>query len=296
MIKGSQPTDGARIKQPDGSYVTTSNLILEDSDRLALLQSDPSVVKWLKPYVGGEELLSGEWRWCLWLRDAEPGELRRSPAIQDRLSRVRAGRLLSPTKSVREFAETPWLFTQDRQPLQEYLAIPEVSSEGRDYLPISFLGPNVIANNKLQIIIGASLDIFSILSSRIHMSWIRCVAGRLKSDISYAPSVYNTFPWPLMADADKSRLADLAKSILDARAAHLGASLADLYDPDVMPADLRKAHRALDLAVDRLYRKAPFHSDRERVEHLFTLYEKMTAGLFISAKPKGRGRSKARPV
>ena len=292
MIKGSQPTDGARIKQPDGSYVTTSNLILEDSDRLALLQSDPSVVKWLKPYVGGEELLSGEWRWCLWLRDAEPGELRRSPAIQDRLSRVRAGRLLSPTKSVREYAEVPWLFTQDRQPSSSFLAIPEVSSELRDYLPIAFLKSDVIANNTLLTIEGAGSEIFAILTSRMHVAWLRCVSGRLKSDLRYSPSVYNNFPWPPVVDSDRIRLDELTRSILAARAAHPGASLADLYDPDVMPADLRKAHRALDLAVDRLYRKEPFADDRERVEHLFRLYEQMTAGLLARADKPKRGRTR----
>jgi hypothetical protein len=127
------------------------------------------------------------------------------------------------------------------------------------------------------------------------MAWLSQIGGRMKSDFSYSPGlVYNTYPWPAIADADEARLSNLAQAVLNARAAHSGATLADLYDPDVMPADLRKAHRALDLVVDRLYRKAPFDSDRARVEHLFTLYEKVTAGLFVSTKPKGRGRAKAR--
>lgn len=292
-VQGSKPADGARIKQPDGTYVTTSNLILSDDQRRDLLTTDPDVERWLRPYVGGEELLSGSWRWCLWLRDAEPQDLRKSAAIQERLQRVRAGRLQSPTRSVQEFAETPWLFTQDRQPRSRFLAIPEVSSEGRDYLPLAFLDSDVVANNKLLVLEGASTEIFSVLISRMHMAWVRCVAGRLKSDISYAPSVYNTFPWPTLVEADKARLDGLAQAVLDARAAHPGATLADLYDPDVMPADLRRAHRALDQAVDRLYRKAPFDSDRERVEHLFTLYEKMTAGL-LAGGPKSK-RSKRKP-
>jgi hypothetical protein len=126
------------------------------------------------------------------------------------------------------------------------------------------------------------------------MSWVRYIGGRVKSDYSYSGNInYNTFPWPSLNASDKGRLDDLAQGVLDARAVHSGATLADLYDPDAMPPDLRKAHRVLDLAVDRLYRKAPFDSDRERVEHLFTLYEKMTAGLFVSAKSKGRRRSKA---
>lgn len=125
------------------------------------------------------------------------------------------------------------------------------------------------------------------------MAWMRTITGRLKSDYMYSVGVvYNTFPWPTLIDADKTRLDALAQAVLDARAAHPDATLADLYDPDVMPADLRKAHRALDLAVDRLYRKAPFESDRERVEHLFMLYEKMTAGLLAKAdKPKRRRKA-----
>lgn len=129
----------------------------------------------------------------------------------------------------------------------------------------------------------------------MHMSWVRYIGGRVKSDYSYSGSInYNPFPWPELADGDKVRLDDLAAAVLDARAAHPGATLADLYDPDTMPADLRRAHRALDLAVDRLYRRAPFASDRERVEHLFGLYERMTSGLLLTATPKVRGRSRAR--
>ncbi len=129
----------------------------------------------------------------------------------------------------------------------------------------------------------------------MHMTWLRHIGGRLKSDYRYtAGVVYNTFPWPTLTDADKAKLDTFAQAVLDARAAHPDATLADLYDPDVMPADLRKAHRALDLAVDRLYRKAPFESDRERVEHLFMLYEKMTAGLLAKpAKPKHRKKADA---
>ncbi|WP_297515014.1 DNA methyltransferase [uncultured Caulobacter sp.] len=289
MLKGSQPTDGARLKQPDGTYTTTSNLILDESDRANLLAEDPTAERWLRPYVGGDELISGQWRWCLWLKDADPADLRMSAPIRVRLDRVRRGRLASPTASVREYAEMPTLFTQDRQPDVAYLAIPEVSSENRPYLPMAFLPETVIASNKLQMIVGADKFLFAILTSQMHMAWVRCVAGRLKSDISYSPSIYNAFPWPTLTDAAKSHLETLAQAILDARAAHPNATLADLYDPDVMPADLRKAHKALDLAVDRLYRKAPFSSDRERVEHLFMLYEKMTAGLLATpAKPKRR--------
>lgn len=294
MLKGSQPTDGARLKQPDGTYITTSNLILSALDRTELLAKEPAAERWLRPYVGGDELISGEWRWCLWLKDADPADLRASGEIRTRLDRVRRGRLASPTASVREYADMPTLFTQDRQPSVPYLAVPEVSSENRPYIPMAFLTETVVASNKLQMIVGANSTLFAILTSQMHMAWVRCVAGRLKSDLSYSPSVYNSFPWPNLIDAAETRLDDLAQNVLDARAAHPGATLATLYDNDVMPSDLRRAHRALDLAVDRLYRKAPFESDRERVEHLFTLYEKMTAGLLATpAKPKRRKKAAA---
>lgn len=126
LFQGSKPADGARLKGPNGKFVTTSNLILDEGDRKAALEREPGITKWLRPYVGGQELISGEWRWCLWLKDATPTELKSSVEIQERLARVKNGRLKSPTNSVREFAATPWVFTQDRQPSSSYLAVPEV--------------------------------------------------------------------------------------------------------------------------------------------------------------------------
>ena len=271
MHKGSQPTDGARIRMPKGGYRKFSNLILDADDRDKLLADDPSCEKWLRSYVGGDELISGKWRWCLWLKAADPSELRASKPIVERLERVRTGRLQSPTASVRELASYPTLFTQDRQPDMDYLAIPEVSSEIREYIPIAILQPTVIASNTLQIIPGAPLEYFGILTSAMHMAWIRTVAGRLESRLRYAPAVYNSFPWP---DIDRGVLIPLSKAILDARNEHPGASLADLYDPVLMPPNLRKAHQTLDRSIDRLYRKSGFNSERERIEHLFMLYEK----------------------
>ena len=194
MHKGSQPTDGARLRKPGGGYLKFSNLILDAADRKDLLAADPDSEKWLRPYVGGEEMISGKWRWCLWLKDANPSELKASKPVVERLERVRAGRLQSPTASVRDYAAYPTLFTQDRQPATDYLAIPEVSSEMREYIPISVLPPTVIASNKLQIIPDAPLHYFGFLTSAMHMAWMRTVAGRLKSDYSYSPSVYNSFP------------------------------------------------------------------------------------------------------
>ncbi|WP_405054047.1 type IIL restriction-modification enzyme MmeI, partial [Tabrizicola sp.] len=289
IIQGSKPADGARLKRQGGGYESFSNLIMDASDRNKLVQMHPTLNPVIRPYVGGDELISGEWRFCLWLKDASPKDYD-FPEIRDRLRRVKSGRLQSPTLSVQQYADYPTLFTQDRQPQVPYIAIPEVSSETRDYIPIALLGPEVIASNKLMIMPGGTIADFAILTSRMHMAWMRTVAGRLKSDYSYSPSVYNTFPLPPAKDLSKLDL--LAQAVLDARAAHPGATLATLYDPDLMPPNLRAAHTALDRAVDRFYRPAGFASDRERVEHLFALYEAMVAPLLAAPKQR-RGRAKS---
>ena len=290
MHKGSQPTDGARIRKPEGGYLKLSNLILDSRDRDELLATDPNCEKWLKPYVGGVEVISGKWRWCLWLKDADPSELNASKPIVERLERVRTGRLQSPTASVREFANYPSLFTQDRQPDTDYLAIPEVSSETRNYIPIAMLPSTVIASNQLRIIPGAPLVYFGILTSAMHMAWMRTVAGRLKSDYRYEPSVYNSFPWPDMTDVQQDQIGELSQAVLDARARFPNSSLDALYAADTMPPALRKAHIDLDRAVDRLYRRGGFNTERERVEHLFVLCERMRAPLDPASKAKAMRR------
>ena len=290
MHKGSQPTDGARLKKPEGGYLKFSNLILEDSDRQALLVEDPNAEKWLRPYVGGDELISGSWRWCLWLKDADPKEIKASKPVQERLDRVRTGRLKSPTPSVQEYAKYPTLFTQDRQPASAYLALPEVSSETREYIPMAVLPETVIASNKLQIITDAPLYYFGILTSAIHMAWMRTVGGRLKSDYSYSPSIYNSFPWPTMTPTQQASIEALAQAVLDARASFKDTALDVLYDHDSMPPTLRKAHAALDKAVDKLYRGKGFAFERERVEHLFELYENNAAPMAPSVKKTRKKR------
>lgn len=282
MHKGSQPTDGARRHKPGGGYFPlTSNLILNKENYDELLAREPAAKKWLRPFVGGDELISGEWRWCLWLKDADPSEIRNSPAIQERLNRVRQGRSESPTESVKVFAKYPTLFTQDRQPVEHYLGLPEVSSETREYIPMAIFPPDVIASNKLQIIVGAPLLYFGILTSTMHMAWMRTVAGRLKNDYSYAPAVYNSFPWPEMTDAQAKSIEVLALEVLCARK-DAKATLEVLYDTDIMPPKLRKAHINLDKAVDRLYHHSGFRFERERVERLFQLFEKASVPLHRS--------------
>jgi hypothetical protein len=291
MHKGSQPTDGARVKKPGGGYITYSNLILNEEQKRDFVTKEPFTEDWLRPYVGGDELLSGNWRWCLWLKDIKASELQKSKQLPERLERVKAGRLASDTDSVRAMAKSPTLFTQDRQPTEKYLCIPEVSSENREYVPWAILSPEIIASNKLQLIVGGDLTYFAILSSAMHMGWMRTVAGRLESRYSYSPAVYYTFPWPELKAADRTKLAGLAQTIIGLRDAAAPEPLSALYDPSYMPSDLRKAHTALDRAVDRLYRQKAFASERERVEHLFELYEDKAVPL-AKTSPKKKKRAK----
>lgn len=204
LIKGSQPTCGG-------------NLVMSDTDKIELLKSEPAAEKWLKRFMGGEELINGGKRWCLWLKDAKASDLANLPQVQKRLKAVAAARLQSPTKSVQEFAKTPMLFTQDRQPSEDYVAVPEVSSESRLFVPIDFLSKDVIASNKLQIIAGGKLVHFGLLSSSMHNAWIRTVAGRLESRISYSPAVYNNMPWPDLVGDQKAKIETAAQAVLDAR-------------------------------------------------------------------------------
>ncbi|MGA7157900.1 MAG: DNA methyltransferase [Acidobacteriaceae bacterium] len=275
IFKGSQPTDGG-------------HLILTEKEHKNLIEQEPGARPFTRPFIGGEELITGKGRWCLWLKNITPATLQKLPMVRARVQLVRESRLKSPTKSVREFAAKPSLFTQDRQPSTRYLAIPEVSSETRIYIPIAFLSANTIASNKLQIIAGGTLYQFGILTSVIHMAWVKAVCGRLESRLSYAPSVYNNYPWPEdTTPAQRTRIEELAQAILDARARYPDSTLAELYDPLLMPPDLLKAHQTLDRAVDRLYRPDRFSNDQARVEYLFALYERLTT-LFPTARPARR--------
>ncbi len=276
MKKGSQPTDGG-------------HLILTDAERADLVAAEPRAEVWLRKYIGGEELINGWHRWCLWLKDADPSALRQCPRVLARVAGVRESRLKSPTKSVREFADRPTLFTQDRQPTAPFLGLSEVSSENRRYLPIAFLQPDLVPANTVQVVVGATVYHFGILSSGMHLAWVRVAAGRLKSDYRYTPAVYNNFPWPDADAPHPAAVATKAQAVLDARGQFPSATLADLYDPLTMPPALVAAHAELDRAVERGYRPEPFRTDRERVEFLFARYERLAAPLTApAARPRGR--------
>jgi hypothetical protein len=274
---GNMPNDGG-------------NLIVSEDERVALLETEPLAEKWIRPLLGPVEFINGAACWCLWLAEANPSEWRRCPAVVARVNAVQNVRKASTRKATQELAKVPALFGEIRQPNSRYLAIPKTSSERRHYIPMAFLEPNVIANADLFTIANATPCHFGILTSQMHMAWMRTVAGRLKSDFRYSAGlVYNTFPWPdsFRASASPrekktlSAIETAAQAVLDARAPHLerGASLADLYDPLAMPAELLKAHQTLDRAVDKAYRTAPFASDRERVEYLFACYGQLSTPL-----------------
>ena len=277
LIIGSKPIDGG-------------NYIFDATERAAFVEAEPEAAPYVRPYVGAREYLQGGERWILALHDASPEVLAKLPRVRERIASVRAYREASKSAPTQKLGGTPTLYHVNVIPTTPFLAIPEVSSERRDYAPIGWLEPPVIPSNKLRLLANATLADFALLTSAMHMAWTRYIGGRLKSDYSYSVGInYNTFPLP-PEGADLSRLEPLGQAVLDARAAHPGATLADLYDPDLMPPNLRRAHQTLDRAVDRLYRRAGFASERERVEHLFMLYEKTRAPLEVAARGKSKRR------
>lgn len=264
MSKGSQPTDGG-------------NLLLSAAERDELLKNEPISAKWIHRFMMGDDFINNKERYCLWLVDANPSELKNCKIIRNRVEKVREIRLKSPTKSVQNDAQTPTLFTQRRQPKSEYMAIPRVSSKERRYIPIGFLEPDIIAGDKLQFIETNSRYIFGILISNVHMAWMRVVAGRLKSDYSYSPAVYNNFPWPTPTDAQKAKIEQTAQAILDARALYPDCSLADLYDELTMPPELRKAHQQNDRAVMQAYGfSVKDMTESQCVAELMRMYQRLT--------------------
>lgn len=263
MIKGSQPTDGG-------------GLIFSEEEYEIFIKKYPNKQYLFKKYMGASDYINNKTRYCLWLDGVNPNEYRNIKEIRERLEKVSEMRKESPTKSVRECADSPYLFTQIRQPDTDYIMVPRVSSERRKYIPIGFVSKEVIASDSTQIIPDNNMYLFGILTSNVHMSWMRVVAGRLKSDYRYSPFVYNNFPWPSPTKEQKERIEKTAQMILDARNLYPDSSLADLYDDLTMPPELRKAHQENDKAVMDAYgfnwRKM---SESECVAELMKLYKKM---------------------
>ena len=282
LISGTQPID-------NGNY------IFDENERAQLLRVEPDAGAFLHPFVGAEEYLNGGRRWILNLQKATPLQLAKMPHIKARMQAVRQFRHKSKRRSTLDIADYPERYNVTVIPDRPFLVVPKVSSERREYLPIGWLAPPVIPSDLVFVLLDATPWHFGVLTSAMHMAWLRQIGGRLKSDYRYSIGlVYNTFPWPEADEKARRRIAALAQAVLDARAQFPGATLAALYDPDLMKPALRRAHAALDRAVDGLYRKTPFAAERERAEHLFALFERLSAPALAAMQTPARKRNTRR--
>ena len=265
MYLGNKPSDGG-------------NLILSEAGRTEILSREPELEKFIHPYIGAVEFINRKVRYCFWLKSASPSDIRKSPELLRRLNAVREMRQNSTAAPTRDKANTPHLFFFISQPTTNYLLVPSTSSENRRYVPIGFLDPDIIASNAATIIPNATLYHFGVLTSNVHMAWMRTVCGRLKSDYRYSNAiVYNNFPWPTPTDEQKAKIEETAQAILDARALYPDSSLADLYDETTMPPELRKAHQQNDKAVMRAYGfDIKTTTETTCVAELMKLYQKLT--------------------
>ncbi|MDR0499531.1 MAG: N-6 DNA methylase, partial [Holophagales bacterium] len=264
MVFGSMPNDGG-------------NLIIEENEYNDFIRSEPAALPYIRRFMGSESFINNMKRWCLWLLDVTPSELRKMPLVMERVEACRRHRLKSKRDATYRLAETPMLFAEIRQPNQMYVLVPRISAERRMYIPIGFESQETIASDATQIIPAATMYHFGIMTSSAHMAWMRAVCGRLKSDYNYSNTiVYNNFPWPDATDNQKTEIEKLVQGILDARARYPDSSLADLYDPHSMPPNLLKAHKALDKAVMKLYGFPKDMSEPDMVARLMEMYSECT--------------------
>ena len=266
---GSMPNDGG-------------NFLFTDKEKKDFIIKEPKSEKFFKPLISAKEFLNGHKRWCLWLKNANPTELKETKLVTERVENIQKLRAESTRQATQKLAAFPTLFGEDRQPESSYVLIPLHSSENRKYIPVGFFDHNSIANNSCSFIPNAKLYHFGILMSVIHMSWVKNICGRIKSDYRYSNElIYNNYPWPdNPSDNRVEAIETAAQKVLDTRLQFPNSSLADLYDPLTMPPALVKAHNELDKAVDLAYRPQPFTSEANRMVFLFELYEKYTADLF----------------
>lgn len=263
MSFGNMPADGG-------------NLILSRSERDAILASEPAAAEWVLPYIGAKEFLQGGERWALWLKGVTPAQMRSMPTVAARVAANRQERL----KSARpQLADVAHLFAQITQsPDHPVLVIPRVSSERREYVPMAFFEPGHIVADSCLAVEAGTYDLFALLTSRMHMDWLRTVGGRLKSDLRYSKDVvYNNFVMPALDDRKRAALAANGRAILEARSLYPDSTMADLYDPTTMPVELRRAHMANDEYVDRLYSAGGFSAADERVAYLLGLVQEIDA-------------------
>lgn len=265
MVFGSMARDGG-------------NLILSPHERKEFIDRYPQNAYFIKKLIGAEELIKGSERYCIWVNDDEASIAGKNPFLEERFKLVEKERLSSKASSTRDFARVPYRFVQRSYQRKNALIVPAVSSEKRPYLPIDFVDKDTVVVAPNFAVYDATPYVFGVISSHIHMVWIRAISGQLETRIRYSSAiVYNNFPVPPLTEAEKANIEEKSFAVLDARESHPEKTLAEMYDPDKMPDDLRTAHRELDDAVDAVYRKKPFENDEERLAHLFDLYETMTA-------------------
>jgi len=277
MVYGSKPTDGG-------------NLLFTKEEKDAFLKIEPNAEPYIRPFISAHEFLHGKERFCLWLAEIEPMELKKLPHVRKRLEAVREMRLASKKEATRMLAETPGLFEFSAQPDTGYIMVPRHSSENRKYIPFGFFEPINVAADSCSIIPGGSIYHFGILTSAMHMAWVRSVCGRIKSDYRYSASiVYNNFPWPDCTEKQYKTIEEFAQEILNIRTKFSKSTLAALYDPLTMPKELLKAHQKLDKATEAAYGRT-FDDDSQRVAYLFELYQKLSGELFVEEKKRGKGR------
>jgi type I restriction-modification system DNA methylase subunit len=268
---GSMPNDGG-------------HLLLTPEEKIELINQEPEAKKWIKPLISAHEYLNGKTRWCIWLNGIQPEELKKLSLINKRVKAVKKHRDSSERGATNKLAITPHLFGEIRQPKTDYIFIPLTSSENRAYIPMDFINKKYIANNSCSLIPNATLYHFAVLNSVMHMTWVRYVCGRLKSDYRYSNEiVYNNYPWPTKVSKKKTdTIEKAAQLILDTRQKHIdaGSTLAQLYKLSKMPDDLLKAHQNLDKLVDKCYSEDAFTTEPKRMEFLFELYDTYTSGMF----------------
>ncbi|MBR1997808.1 MAG: class I SAM-dependent DNA methyltransferase [Akkermansia sp.] len=261
MAMGNQPIDN-------------SNYLFSSEEKEDFLKLEPAAAAYFHPWLGAQEFINNKPRHCLYIAQVPPHELKKMPHVLQRIEAVRLFRLASSRASTLKLAAYPTKFQTENIPTNSYIAIPQVSSERRDYIPMGFLSPQILCSDKLRLIPHATLYHFGVLTSSMHMAWTKAVCGRLKSDYQYsAKIVYNNFPWPETTEAQQEKIAELAQGVLDARTLYPNSSLADLYDPLTMPVELVAAHRKLDAEVERAYGRK-FGDDAQRVAYLFEQYSK----------------------
>ena len=257
----------------DGGEYLFSEVEMKD-----FVAREPGSAEYFSGWIGGQELLKGTRRYFLRVHDIPTTVLNSLPLVEDRMRRVSIKRKQSPLDSTQRLGDHPERYQKSVFPNEHYLAVPETSSERRSYIPISYLSPNTVPSNRLNVVLGATISEFAIITSRIHVVWVMAVSGTLDSRFSYSVGLsYNTFPFPAISKQREEELAMCALRILEVRERYPDRTLAELYDPDKMPEDLLEAHKLNDEAVERCYRARPFESDEDRLQVLFDLYAKMTA-------------------